>query len=273
MKIAAAVTTALTIAMLAACHNSDTKKTAANGDNPANSYPAFVGELMDAVKQQPDNNPMRVRLALVLDSLGQYSTAFNQIDTAVTKDTGNNVLWIKRGNIAEDAGDTLAAMYSYAKALHIYETPDALLWLAKLYAETKNPRALLIASRIKALALGKQYDAHSAYVAGVYYARTGKEQEALEKFDECIGYNYTYMEAYIEKGMVYFDNKQYADALDVFQFAATVNSLNADAYYYQAKCYEAMQKKDSAVQKYKQSLSLNKGLKEAHDGLKRLGAE
>ncbi len=272
MKIAAAVTTALTIAMLAACHNNDTNKTA-GGDASASIYPAFVNELMDAVRQQPDNNTARVRLAIVLDSLGQYANAFKQIDTAVTKDTGNNVLWIKRGNIAEDAGDTLAAMYSYAKALHIYETPDALLWLAKLYAETKNPRALLIASRIKALALGKQYDAHSAYVAGVYYARTGKKQEALEKFDECIGYNYTYMEAYVEKGMVYFDNKQYTDALDVFQFAATVNSLNADAYYYQAKCYEAMQKKDSAIQKYQQSLNLNKGLKEAHEGLKRLGTE
>ncbi len=272
MKIAAAVTTALTIAMLAACHNNDTKKTAGGGAL-ASIYPAFVSELMDEVKQQPDNNMVRVRLAFILDSLGQYANAFKQIDTAVTKDTGNNVLWIKRGNIAEDAGDTLAAMYSYAKALHIYETPDALLWLAKLYAETKNPRALLIASRIKALALGKQYDAHSAYVAGVYYARTGKKQEALEKFDECIGYNYTYMEAYVEKGMVYFDNKQYADALDVFQFAATVNSLNADAYYYQAKCYEAMQKKDSAIQKYRQSLSLNKGLTEATEGLNRLGAE
>ena len=73
--------------------------------------------------------------------------------------------------------------------------------------------------------------------------------------------------------MVYFDNRQYDEALNVFQFAGTVNSLYADAYYYQAKCYEAMQKKDSAVEKYKQSLSLDKGLTEAHEGLKRLGAE
>jgi tetratricopeptide (TPR) repeat protein len=81
------------------------------------------------------------------------------------------------------------------------------------------------------------------------------------------------MEAYIEKGMVYFDNRQYEEALSVFQFAATVNALDADAYYYQAKCYEAMQKKDSAIEKYKQSLSLDKSLTEAHNGLKRLGAE
>jgi tetratricopeptide (TPR) repeat protein len=263
---------AIILLLLSGCHNNG-RENVGTTESGKSAYPQNIQILIAAVGAQPDSNRIRKQLAWALDSIGDYANAFKQIDTAVTKDTGNNVLWINRGNIAEDAGDTLAALESYVKALHIYETPDALLWLAKLYAETKNPRALLIASRIKVLGLGKEYDAHSAYVAGVYYARTGKKQEALQKFDECIAYNYTYMEAYIEKGMVYFDNKQYRDALNVFQFAATVNELNADAYYYQAKCYESMQKKDSAVQEYKQSLSLDKGLKEAHEGLKRLGAE
>jgi len=271
MKIFAAALTAITILMLAACNNNGQEK--AGTANGHAGYPENIQVLIAAVHAQPDSNKIRKQLAWALDSIGDYANAFKQIDTAVGKDTGNNLLWINRGNIAEDAGDTLAALESYVKALHIAETPDALLWLAKLYAETKNPRALLIASRIKVLALGKEYDAHSAYVAGVYYARIGKAPEALEKFDECIEDNYTYMEAYVEKGMVYFDNKRYRDALDVFQLAATVNNLDADAYYYQAKCYEAMQKKDSAVQEYKQSLTLNKSLKEARDGLKRLGAE
>jgi tetratricopeptide (TPR) repeat protein len=272
MKMYTPVYTALIILLFAACHNKPADNASPN-TAAGDSYPQVIQNLLNAVQAQPDSIRIRTKLALALDSIGDYAKALEQIDTAVAKDTGNNVLWIKRGNIAEDARDTVSAMYSYVRALKIYETPDALLWLAKLYAETKNPRALLIASRIKALSLGKQYDAHSAYVAGVYYARTGKGKEAIEKFDECIGYNYTYMEAYVEKGMVYFDDKQYNEALDVFKFAATVNSLDADAYYYEAKCYEAMQKKDSAIQKYQQSLSLDKSIKEAHDGLKRLGAE
>jgi tetratricopeptide (TPR) repeat protein len=270
MKIFAAVFTATIILLLSACNNIQKKK---GEEKEAAKYPENINSLINAVHNQPDSNSFRVRLALALDSLGDYTNALKQIDTAVTKDTGNNVLWINRGNIAEDAKDTLAAMESYVKALRIYETPDALLWLAKLYAETKNPRALLIASRIKDLALGKGYDAHSAYIAGIYYARTGKSKEAIEKFNECIANNYTYMEAYIEKGMVYFDNRQFNEAQSVFQFAASVNSLYADAYYYQGKCYEAMQKKDSAIEKYRQSFNLDKGLVEAKDALKRLGAE
>ena len=273
MKNFTAALAAITLAMLVACHGNSKKVTAEGDAATPTIYPENIQLLLQAVQLRPDSLKVREQLALALDSLGDYTNAFKQIDSVVAKDTANNVLWIKRGNIAEDAHDTAAAMYSYIKALHIYETPDALLWLAKLYAETKNQRALLFTSRIKSLALGKQYDAHSAYIAGIYYARTGKTAEALQKFDECIGFNYTYMEAYIEKGMVYFDSKQFNQALSVFQFASTVNILDADTYYYQAKCYEAMQKKDSAIQKYQQSLSLNKGLAEAHDGLKRLRAE
>jgi tetratricopeptide (TPR) repeat protein len=237
------------------------------------TLPKEVTDLYSAVNESPDSNNIRLRLAFALDSIGNPLLAIMQMDTLVKKDSTNYKLWLNRGSIAEDAKDTTKAMESYAKALRIYESPDGLLDLANLYAETKNPRALLICSRVKSMALGKEYDASSAFIAGVYYARTGKRNEALQEFDECIANNYTYMEAYIEKGMVYFDNRQYADALKIFQFAATINNLYADAYYYQARCYEMMNKKDSAVLRFKQSLGLDKNLKEAREGLKRMGSE
>ena len=256
----------------AACNGNNTQDIH-NANSASVVLPKEITGLITAVHANPDSNNIRLKLAFALDSIGMSQLALKQMDTLVVKDSTNYKLWLNRGSIAENARDTLQAMESYAKALHIYESPDALLSLANLYAETKNPRALVICSRVKSLSLGKEYDAHSAFIAGVYYARTGKQAEALQKFDECIGNNYTYMEAYIEKGMVYFDNKQFNEALKVFQFAATVNNLYADAYYYQARCYEMMDKKDSAIQKFQQSLGLDKSLKEAHEGLKRLGAE
>lgn len=263
----------LAITILFAACNEGVNKKAGDKDTSAITFPPEVTMLFNAVHANPDSNNMRLQLAYALDSIGLATDALKQMDTLVTKDSTNYKLWLNRGGIAEDAKDTLQAMQSYARALHIYESPDGMLRLANLYAETKNPRALLICSRVKSLGLGKEYDANSAFIAGVYYSRTGKRNEALQKFDECISNNYTYMEAYIEKGMVYFDNKQYSEALKIFQFAATVNNLYADAYYYQARCYEMMNKKDSAILRFKQSLGLDKGLTEAHAGLKRLGAE
>ena len=123
------------------------------------------------------------------------------------------------------------------------------------------------------MGLGREYDAHCAFIAGVYNARINNGSLAIPLFDECIANDYTYMEAYIEKGMVYFDNSRYKEALTVFQFASSVNNLYADAYYYMARCYEKMNVRDSAILRFKQSLSLDKNLAEARAGLKRLGAE
>ena len=127
------------------------------------------------------------------------------MDSLINRDSLNYGLWFAKGNIAEDAHDTLLAMQSYARAAHIYESPDVLLALANLYAETKNDRAILLCSRVKALGLGRDYDAHCAFITGVYYARIHKPGEADKYFDECIANSYTYMEAYIEKGLIYFD--------------------------------------------------------------------
>lgn len=226
--------------------------------------------LYKQVKQHPDSTGLRLKLVYTLDSLNVYKEALQQIDTLIREDSLNYGLWFTKGNVAEHAQDTLLAMQSYANAAKIYESPDALLSLANLYAETKNDRALLICSRVEALALGREYDAHCAFITGIFYARTGSKENALKKFDECIANNYTYMEAYIEKGLVYFDKEEYDKALNVFQFAVTVNSLYADAYYYQARCYEMMNKKDSAIEKFQQSLRLDNTLVEAQQHMDKL---
>ncbi len=72
--------------------------------------------------------------------------------------------------------------------------------------------------------------------------------------------------------MLYFDRKEYKQALEIFRFASSINNLYPDAYYYMARCYEMMNVKDSAVLRFQQALSLDKNLDEARLGLKRLGA-
>ena len=216
---------------------------------------------------------MRLQYAFALDSLNKYKEALQQMNLLTSKDSLNYGLWFAKGNIAEDAQDTLLAIKSYSTAAHIYESPDALLALANLYAEQKNNRAITLCSRVKALGLGRDYDANCAFIIGVYYARMHDINNALKYFDECIAYSYTYMEAYIEKGLLYFDAKQYDKALEVFQMASTVNNLYADAYYYQARCYEMMNKKDSAVLNFKQSLQIDPTMNEAREHLKQLDAE
>jgi tetratricopeptide (TPR) repeat protein len=78
------------------------------------------------------------------------------------------------------------------------------------------------------------------------------------------------MEAYMEKGFIYFEARNYQSALQVFEKAITVNKTYADAYYWKAKCQEAMGNKTEALTNYQRSLGLDKNLKEARAAIDRL---
>lgn len=253
-----------------ACNNSDQQQKKLN-DSAAKSNDEYLQSFAQTLKTFPDSNALRFQYAFALDSLDKPAEGLQQMNILTTKDSGNYGFWFAKGNIAEDAKDTMLAIQSYSTAAHIYESPDALLALANLYAETKNNRAITLCSRVKELGLGRDADANCAFIIGVYYARIHDATNAIKYFDECIAYSYTYMEAYIEKGLVYFDAKQYDKALAVFQMASTVNNLYADAYYYQARCYEMMNKKDSAAMFFKQSLQIDPTMDEARMHLKQLG--
>jgi tetratricopeptide (TPR) repeat protein len=255
--------------ILFSCHNRDTSFH--EEDASKNALNALLKNMQQQLKQFPDSPGLRLQYAFTLDSVERYKEALAQMDSLIKKDSANYGLLYAQGQIAEDAHDTLLALKSYSGAARLYESPDVLLALANLYAEMKNERAILFCSRVKALGLGREYDAHCAFITGVYFARLHKTEDAVKYFDECIANNYTYMESYIEKGLAYFDAGQYDKALPVFQLASTVNNLYADAYYYQARCYEMTNKKDSAVVLFKQALQLDPTLDEAKAHLKKLG--
>jgi tetratricopeptide (TPR) repeat protein len=104
----------------------------------------------------------------------------------------------------------------------------------------------------------------------VYHARTGNNEKALAFFDRAINNNYTLMEAYMEKGFVYYSTQKMPDALKTFETAITVSNTYADAYYWKAKIQEAMGQKDQALLNYERALGLDKQLKQAREAIKRL---
>jgi len=258
------------IFVLLSCNSNNNNSNSKKNDSIKNAMMPLIELMQKQLQQFPDSTGLRLQYAFILDSVKMYKEALIEMDTLIKADTANYGLYYTQGQIAEDAQDTLLALKSYAHAAKLYESPDVLLALANLYAEQKNDRAILLCSRVKALGLGREMDANCAFITGVYYARLHKAGDAIKYFNECIANNYTYMEAYIEKGLVYFDAKQYDKALSVFQFASTVNNLYADAYYYMARCYEMINKKDSAVLRFKQSLQLDPTLDEARTHLKQL---
>ncbi|MEJ7680828.1 MAG: tetratricopeptide repeat protein [Segetibacter sp.] len=204
--------------------------------------------------------------------LKMYKEAISQTDSLIKRDSLNNGLWFTKAQLQEDNKDTAAAISSYTRAINIYPSVEAQLHLANLFAETKNPEALSICENVHRLGMGRETDADCNFIAGIYYARTGAGKQALQLFDQAINDNYTLMEAYMEKGFIYYDSKNYKEALKVIETAITVNNTYADAYYWRAKCQEALGNKEDALLDYKRSLGLDKQLKEAGEAIRRLGS-
>ncbi len=258
----------LFIALFAHCKNNNDQKT--SGEKNNDILATHIKDLASQVSKKPDSVGLRFNYITALDSVGEYKQAIAQVDSLIIHDRGNYGLWYKKAQICQHAGDTSNAINYYNTAISIYAAPDGLLALANLYAETKNIKALGICQQINEMRLGREYDAYTAFFAGIYFSRTGNKEKALFFFDKSIENNYTFMDAYLEKGYAYYDTKRYDKALAVFALANEVSNRFADAYYWQGKCYEALNKKTEAIAKYQQAFDINNSLAEAQAAIKRL---
>lgn len=234
--------------------------------------PAAAKTLFKAVSHYPDSISLRVQLVNVLDSAGALPLALAQMDSLIKRDSANFGIWFHKAQLSEKAMDTSMALHCYQAAARIYPAPDALLAMANLLAEKKNVQAIGICDEVESLRLGREYLAHTSFIKGVYFARTGEIVKAMASFDRCIGNDYQYMEAYMEKGFLFYDTKQPDKAIGIFEKALEVRPTYADASYWLAKCLEAKGEKEKAILQYQKALVLDPAIKEASEALKRLGA-
>jgi tetratricopeptide (TPR) repeat protein len=246
------------------------KKNEEGGPTGAPKLPGYVTDLAEKVKKYPDSTGLRFRLIEAYDSLGMYREGIAETDSLIRRDSVNNAVWMKKGMLLEKIKDTAAAIIAYTRSINIYPAIDAQLYLANIYAERRSDTALFLVNNVSRTMFDSRTLAECDFIAGIYHARKGDAKMAEQLFNRCISNDVTFMEAYIEKGLLYFDQQKFTEALKIFQAATSVNAKYADAFYYQARCYEAMGKTEEAINLYRQSLSIDPALKEATDALNRL---
>lgn len=255
--------------LLIACKNE--ARVPPPGSLAQEQMPAPVQELFNKLNKYPDSTRLRMQLVDALDSLGAYRQALAQMDSLIRNDSLNNGFWYRKGMLQENSRDTNGALRSYRYAIRIYPSPDAILAAANLLAEKKDSTALLLCQQVANQQMGREYTAHCHFITGVYFARTGNQAKAIAAFDNCIRNDLNYMEAYMEKGFLYFDAQKTQEALEVFRTVTTLKNTYADGYYWIAKCEEKLKHPAEAIDNYKKSLVLDPGLTEASKALKRLG--
>ncbi|MCU7550048.1 tetratricopeptide repeat protein [Chitinophagaceae bacterium LB-8] len=223
-----------------------------------------------ALKKLPQSIVLQVSLARGYQQKKDYNKALtvcnniivqfpNQIDALLLK-----AELLQTMNRGAEALQTLEQAYKYAPF-------DAELAynLAFEYAQAKNPKALAVADSLIKMDSSKSH-AEPYYIKGVYYANNGNTTEALNFYNQAIQHDYYFIDAYMDKGSLLYDSKDYPQALKTFQLAAKVTPTFADAYYWQGKTEEAMGKKQEAKQNYQRAYSLDKSLVEAKTAAEKL---
>ncbi len=202
---------------------------------------------------------------------GDYKNAITQIDQLIRKDSANPAWLFMKADALEKTGDTIQAITFYQYAIESAgKFTEAYARLANLYAEKGDKIALTICDALLKDPTAVSLRSNILFVQGIYFLRAGQPAKGLNMFDQIIREDYTFLDAYLEKGIYYFDQKNYTEARKVFEKSTSVKNSFADGYYWMAKCDENLNNKPEAIDNYKRSIALDPGFTEAREALARL---
>lgn len=229
-----------------------------------------ISFLEEALKKLPQSLFIQVMLAQGYRSEGNAGKALAVCNSALQNYPNNIDMLLLKADILRDQGKD-------AEALSVFETayqyaPGDVELVHKLgfaYAEASNPKAISLSDSLIAMDTEKSH-AEPYYFKGVYYSNTGNSAEAIKQFDQAIRADHNFLDAYINKGIVYYDKKQYDQAMAVFELALNVFPDEADTYYWIAKTQEATGKKADAKLNYERAYNLDKTMTEAKESAERL---
>jgi tetratricopeptide (TPR) repeat protein len=225
--------------------------------------------LMDCSKKYPTNPAFPGLLGELYQQSGKTKEALATYDALLAKDSTDNETWYEKGLLLEKMRDTVQAISALSKAYSLQPVNTYGLELAHVYAESSNPVALSICDDILRKDTGHEL-LDPMFIKGIYYSNTSQYKKAIVQFDSCIGRDWKFTDAYLEKGIALYEQKRYDTAMSTFLMTIKVSDTYPDGYYWVGRCFEATGRKDQAVQYYRQALALDKGFTEAADRIKRI---
>jgi len=230
---------------------------------------AAIQLLEEGNRKFPENTEFSRRLAEIYRQNGDNRRALKEYEKILMRDSTNFEAWFDHGMLLSALHDTTRALRSLERSFDLLPINYTGMALANIYVARRDPRALEICDLLLERDSSGVHT-EPVYMKGVYYSETGQTNKAIAQFDECIKRDWKMTDAYIEKGILYFEGKKFESALKTFNMAATVSNTDADAYFWMARCLEATGKHAEAKANYERALALDQGFSEAREALLRL---
>ena len=262
------------LTILFACNNNSTHVT--SEQQTQDSLQQLLQSFRDSLKKYPTDTLLKYNLVLTLQEAGRYREAVNVLDSMNITMMGDSTQMkvylnylFKRSELLVLAGDTANAIKTLEFFIIPGELTEAGLQLANLYAETRNPKTIAFCDSMNKNDESKR-DPNPDYLKGVYYYNIGDHTKALELFNSCIKKDYTFLDAYMEKGSILYKQSKFKEAMDVFDIAIKVSNTFADAHLWKGKCQEALGQKEEAKISYQRAYAFDKTLTEAKEAADRI---
>ena len=258
------------VTILFACNNNSNST-----QQTQDSLQQLLQSFRDSLKKYPTDTLLKYNLVLTLQDAGRYKEAVNVLDSmniSMGDSTQMKVYFdylFKRSELLLLAGDTANAIKTLEFFIIPGELTEAGLQLANLYAETKNPKTIAFCDLMNKNDEGKR-DPNPDYLKGVYYYNVGDYNRALELFNSCIKKDYTFLDAYMEKGRILYKQSKFKEAMEVYDIAIKVSNSFADAHFWKGKCQEALGQKEEAKISYQRAYAFDKTLTEAKEAADRI---
>lgn len=224
-----------------------------------------IENLQDAIRQNPDSARLYDRLIDTLTNRKQYAEAAAWCNKLIGRGADSNYYyWFIKGDIFRRGQMFDSAIGCYQTYLRKFpDDEQVLLNLANTYAEAGNKDALDLANMLAARYPTREMRSETAFIKGVYYNTIKQYADARRWLDTAIVINYNFLEAYMEKGFSLYDENNYKDAFKAFSKITELNGNYADAWYWMAKCQQALGNGKEAVVNYKEAFDLDPSITEA----------
>jgi tetratricopeptide (TPR) repeat protein len=227
--------------------------------------------LKEALAEIPQSTLLSLTLARAYSAGNKIVDALNLVNSILGQNPEQVDVLKLKADLLDRSGNKSELLPTLEKAYNLapFDVELNYMYALKL-AESGNSRVIALCdSLIRADSLGIHADPY--YYKGIYYSNSGDKTRAIGLFDEALKHDYNFMDAYIEKGAILYEQKKYTEAAKVFSLAITISNQFAPAYYWLAKCQEATGQREEAKLNYQRAYGLDKTFTEAKEAVERIG--
>jgi tetratricopeptide (TPR) repeat protein len=235
----------------------------------AQKYQEALKHLESFIKKYPTNLMARERLAFCYEQLGKPNEAIALYDSILQQDPEDFVTMATKAYALQQAGNDAEAIIWFEKSYNLMPNKTVGNELVLMYAETKNPNTIDFCDKVLQQDTGMNKSVQAIYAKGLYYKNIGNTTAALPFFNECIQKDYTFPYAYLDKGIIHYDQKNYGEAIKTLELAKEVDNQNAEVYYRMGLCMQATGNKDAAILEFQRAIALDKNYTVAIEALEK----